>query len=158
MTKLRATTALAADICHIDRQRFNEAVASGFYPCAPETVAGRPRFFDVSDLLALRIYGHHLREGVTPRHAGHAACGVRAFLREHPEAERVLQVVADFGAHLGPVSWLPPEKFDVEATWISGREIVSVREWRLAPMRAAIIARLEDEDASRVLGPSDEEA
>lgn len=157
MTKLRATTALAADIARIDRQRFNEAIASGFYPCAPETVAGRARSFNIQDLLALRVYGHLLREGVTPRHAGHAACTFRAFLDACPDADHVLQIVGDFGAELGRVSWVVPETFTPSASLVLGRQIIYVRDWYLKPMRDAIIARLEEENEQRVVGPADEE-
>lgn len=157
MTKLRATTALAADIARIDRQRFNEAIASGFYPCAPETIAGRARTFDLNDLIALTIYGHLLREGVTPRHAGTAACGLRHFLTECPGADHALQVVGDFGAHPGPMSWVRPETFEgaLGAKRISGAQIVYVRDWYIAPMREAITSRLTEEDESRAVGAKD---
>lgn len=157
MTKLRATTALAADIARIDRQRFNEAIAAGFYPCAPETIAGRARSFNLEDLIALTVYGHLLREGVTPRHAGAAACGLRSFLVECPGTDHALQVVGNFGAHLGPVSWVRPEIFEgaKAASRISGAQIVYVRNWYIGPMREAIISRLTEEDENRTVGADD---
>lgn len=156
MTKLRATTPLAADICRVDRQRLNEAIASEFYPCAPETVSGRARLFNLLDLLALRIYGQLTREGVTPRNAGRAACEFRDFLKYYPDADDVVQVVCDYGSSLGPVQWLSLPNYDLSSTHVSGRPIVSVRIWRIRRLREEIIARLEEEDAMRIVG-SDED-
>lgn len=150
MTTLRATTALAADIAGIDRQRFNEACNAGFYPCAPETVAGRARSFGLNDLLALKVYGHLIAEGVTPRFAGKAACGLLHFLQECPEADHALHVVSQMRV----ASWVRPETFNSADT--SRLEIVSVRDWYLKPMREQIVARLDEE--SRTVGPVGEEA
>lgn len=150
MTKLRATMALAAEIANIDRQRFNEAVAEGFYPCAPKTVAGRARTFGLDDLLALKLYGEMLREGVTPRHAGSTACEFLAFLRCNPGADKALHVRSQMGS---PV-WLLPEHFDPNHTHMSGTAIISVREWRLSFWRDFAVAMLED--AANVVGAKDD--
>jgi hypothetical protein len=150
MTKLRATTALAADIARIDRQRFNEAVAAEFYPCAPPTVAGRARSFGVNDLIALYIYGRLNDEGVIPRHAGQVACRLLNFMNEvGADLDHALYVVCEGR----PAAWVRRERFDLAATHMSGGEITSVRDWYLRPIRDRIIARLEAEDESRVLGP-----
>lgn len=153
LTKLRATTPLAADICRVDRQRLNEAIASGHYPCAPETISGRARVFNVLDLLALRIYGQLTREGVTPRYAGHAACQFRQFLDACPDADEGVQVVCDFGSNLCPVHWLSLSSYEPSVTHVSGHPIVSVRIWRLKLLREEIIARLEEEDARHITCP-----
>lgn len=153
MTALRATTALAADIAGIDKQRFNEAVAADFYPCAPKTVAGRARSFGLNDLIALKVYGHLTVEGGTPRFAGKVACGLLDFLQVYPKASRAVYVVAEMGSP----SWLLPEALDAASTHISGHLIVSVRTWYLDPIRENIIGRLEHEDANRILGPMGDE-
>lgn len=150
MTKLRATMALAAEIADIDRQRFNEAVAEGFYPCAPKTVPGRARTFGLLDLLALKLYGQLLSEGITPRYAGGVACEFLAFLQCNPDAEKALHVRTQMGS---PV-WLLPEHFDDEATHMSGTGIISVREWRLSFWRDLAVYMLED--AANVVGSKDE--
>lgn len=51
------STVRAAEIVRMDRQRLNEDIASGIYPCAPATRAGKGRVWDENDLIALRLYG-----------------------------------------------------------------------------------------------------
>ncbi len=143
--------ALAAEIADIDRQRFNEAVAEGFYPCAPATVPGRARSFGLNDLLALKLYGQLVREGTTPRHAGAVACEFLGFLKCHPDERVALHVRSQMGS---PV-WLRREDLDLGDTHMSGTAIISVREWRLKPWREYAIARLED--AALEVGPKDGE-
>lgn len=142
--------ALAADIANIDRQRFNEAVAEGFYPCAPRTVPGRARTFGLNDLLALKLYGQLLSEGVTPRKAGAAACEFLAFLQCNPDADRALHVVSQMGS---PV-WMLPRDLAADATHMSGTGIVSVRDWRLSFWRDYAVFMLED--AANVVGAKDD--
>ncbi len=93
---LRASTKLACQIANVQAGRFNEAVHLGFYPCAPETTAGRARSFDVDDVVALMIYQHGMRAGLSAKAAGHKACAVRQFMRDHPEAPRAYLVTGSF--------------------------------------------------------------
>lgn len=153
MTKLRANTALAAEIAGIDRQRFNEAVAADFYPCAPKTVAGRARSFGVNDIVALKVYGYLLAEGVIPRHAGNIACGLLDLLAVYPDASAAVYIVTQ----MGRPCWLLPSALSEGATHCSGSPLVSVRHWYLGPIRKNIIDLLEYEDEHRVLGPSEED-
>ncbi|GJE46187.1 hypothetical protein [Methylobacterium soli] len=147
--KLKARTALATEIALVNRQRFNEAVAEGFYPCAPSTVRGATRLFDVNDIVTLRIYGRLLDEGMIPRSAGQVACGLRTLLAQHPDAERVVHVTTSMGS---PV-WLRADEFDRDATDMSGTDIVSAREWYLKYTRGRVIRDLEEE--SNALGSDD---
>jgi len=147
---LKARTALATELARVNRQRFNEAVAEGFYPCAPPTVRGATRVFDVNDIVTLRVYGRLLDGGTTPRAAGTIACGLRDLLRQHPEAERVVYVELSMGSP----SWLLAEEFDRDATHLSGLDIVSFREWRLKYTRDRIVFDLREEAAT--LGRDDE--
>ena len=142
--------ALAAEIANIDRQRFNEAVAEGFYPCAPSTVPGRARSFGINDLLALKLYGQLLSEGVTPRYAGNVACEFLGFIQCYPDTNRVVHVRSQMGS---PV-WMRGPEFDSASTHMGGTAIISVREWRLEHWRAYAVARLED--AALEVGPKDE--
>lgn len=64
----------ACRIAGIDRDRFNEAVAAGNYPCAPPAVAGSSRVFDEDALCALFYYGRMLGRGYPPSVAGNIAC------------------------------------------------------------------------------------
>jgi hypothetical protein len=147
--KLRARTALAADIAGVNRQRFNEAVAEGFYPCAPRTVRGATRLFDVNDILTLWVYGQLLDQGVTPRHAGAQACGLRDFLSVHPGAERVVFVRIS----VGTPAWLDGKTFDRAWTHLSGSSIVSATEWHLKFPRERILHELAEWNT--VVGPAE---
>ncbi|MCC5984318.1 MAG: hypothetical protein JJU42_08140 [Rhodobacteraceae bacterium] len=94
--KLRASSKLACQIAGVHQGRFNEAVHFGFYPCAPETIPGRARSFDVDDVVALMIYQHGMRTGLSAKAAGHKACVVRKFMRKHPDAPRAYLVTGSF--------------------------------------------------------------
>ena len=50
------TTVAACRIAGFDRQRLNDDIASGIYPCAPHGRAGVARTFDHDDLVGLHIY------------------------------------------------------------------------------------------------------
>lgn len=150
ISTLKARTALAAEIAMVHRQRFNEAVAEGFYPCAPATIRGATRVFDVNDIVTMRIYGRLLDRGVVPRSAGIVACGLRDLLHQYPELETAVYVQASLGS---PV-WLRLENFDSTATRISGGDVVSFETWLLKNTRKRIIHDLQEEAA--VLGAHDE--
>ncbi|MEQ3650420.1 hypothetical protein, partial [Hyphomonas sp.] len=49
-------TAAACDIVGHNRQRLNEDIAQGFYPCAPEAHHKIGRWWNEDDLCALRVY------------------------------------------------------------------------------------------------------
>ena len=49
--KLRAP--LACRLARVDKQRFNEAVARGEYPCAPKAIQGVSRTLTVAETIAL---------------------------------------------------------------------------------------------------------
>jgi hypothetical protein len=147
---LKARTALATKLAFVNRQRFNEAVAEGFYPCAPTTVRGSTRVFDVNDIVTLRIYGRLLDEGMVPRSAGAIVCGLRTLLAEHPEAERVVHVTTSMGS---PV-WLLSEHLNRDHEMMSGMDIVSVREWFLKFTRQRIIHELQEE--ANIVGSDDD--
>lgn len=78
MSLLKVRAPLAMRIAQIDRDRFNEAVARGDYPCAPRVVAGATRIFALDDLVVLCIYGHLVNTGEAPRKAGLLADAVHA--------------------------------------------------------------------------------
>jgi hypothetical protein len=72
--QVRAKT--ACDAVGLDRDRFNEEVAAGLYPCAPSTEAGRARVFEEPDLIALYFYSGLKRMGMSAERAGSIACRV----------------------------------------------------------------------------------
>lgn len=148
---LKARTAVATEIAMVNRQRFNEAVAEGFYPCAPKTVRGATRVFDVNDIVALRVYGRLLDEGMIPRAAGQMACDLRTLLAQYPEIDRAVCVTASMGS---PV-WMPSDQLDRSHTFISGLDIVSVREFFLEFTRKRVIHELME--LNSIVGPDDGE-
>ena len=84
--KFRAPAAMR--IARMDRQKFNEAVADGFYVCAPSAVRGTARVFDEDDLIALFYFGRLTQMNIPSRLAGHLACQVREWLSRVPEEVR----------------------------------------------------------------------
>lgn len=94
-TKFR--TQAACRIARISPQRFNEAVAAGNYPCAPEVARGSTRVFTESDLIALFFYGQLLEQGFPPRLAGQYACRVSAVLDRVPDENEVVVIRSEIG-------------------------------------------------------------
>lgn len=68
---------VALEIAGLDSQRFRDAVAKGFYPCAPETVRGARRMFGEPDLVALAAFATLTDGGVGYQVAGLIACQLR---------------------------------------------------------------------------------
>lgn len=81
----------ACEVAFVNKQRFNEAVARGDYPCAPR-VEGRTRPFAARDVVGLWLYGHLTDDGIPPARAGELACNLVAVLRERPDLEEVALV------------------------------------------------------------------
>lgn len=141
-----ARTKTACEIANLDPDRFNEAVASGAFPCAPPTRRGSSRVFDVNDIITLRVYSRLIDEGMIAKKAGPLACGLRDLLKLHPDAERAVHVVVG----LGSSTWILRDDFDPDAADFSGSDVVSFREWRLGWSRTRIQRYLED--AAGVVG------
>lgn len=76
---------VACRIAGIDRDRFNEHVAAGRFPCAPRVRKGETRLFDATDLLLLFLFARLLEFGLNARKAGHLV-GNMADLLKTPEA------------------------------------------------------------------------
>lgn len=91
-----ATTKLACRIANTHPDRFNEAVHAGTYPCAPKTSPGVARWFNVDDIVALRLYQRSMDAGMSAGAAGEKACKIREYMAAHPEARRVYIVATDF--------------------------------------------------------------
>lgn len=93
----------ACRIANIDRDRFNEAVAAGNYPCAPKVARGATRVFDEIDLVALFIYGRMIEQDIQPNKAGPLVCQIVQCLRENStkgiDEEKVVVAATTSGAH-----------------------------------------------------------
>lgn len=90
MAPFKVRSPLAMQITRADRQKFNEAVANGFYPCAPDTIRGSSRIFDENDLVSLFIFARLLEFGLPPRSAGSLACKFMEKSSNNPEEDRIV--------------------------------------------------------------------
>jgi hypothetical protein len=72
--KTRVRAVLACQIVNLDRVKFNDAVASGTYPCAPHTISGKSRIFDEEALLPLYFFARLTEFGISAGRAGRLAC------------------------------------------------------------------------------------
>ncbi len=80
----KISAAFAYEIAGIHRDRFNEHVASGSFPCAPRTVAGRARQFELEDILALSLFQTLMNEGLPASTAGAISCAVSRAAKKQP--------------------------------------------------------------------------
>jgi hypothetical protein len=100
---IRFRTQSACRIAGIDRDRFNEAVAAGNYPCAPKVARGATRVFDEIDLVALFNYGRLIEQDIQPMKAGRLACHIVQCLRESStngiDEEKVVVVATTSGGY-----------------------------------------------------------
>ncbi len=85
----RARTNIACRVARVNPDRFNEIVASGDYPCAPQTTPGVARVFEEIDMIALRLFAMETESGTAAKTAGSLACRVHGVLQQHPDTNRV---------------------------------------------------------------------
>lgn len=90
-------SALAMRIAGVDRQKFNEAVAADFYPCAPKEMEGTSRVFREHELVGLWVFGWLLRAGVVPRVAGPLACEFMRQAENNPQDDRIVYLQSQTG-------------------------------------------------------------
>jgi len=150
LSKLRATSKIAAQISGVDIQHFNEIVSDGFYPCAPQTTRGKARIFDVNDILALCAYRDLTETGISPSKAGEIACELRSGLNIHEEAKGLVYVKLNMGS---PRMYLQ-ENFDFNDMSHDHAEIVFLLVFPLEKRRNDIVQYLED--ARLIVGLADE--
>jgi hypothetical protein len=151
----KLTTTAACRVARIDRDRFNEHVAAGRFPCAPRTVPGRARFFDPDDMIALWLFRELMDDGFDAARAGAIACEVATAARAHPNEPAIAYVEDYFVPPTGtafPVSMVPdPSEWD--STLFSGTDIRKVTIFRISKMRQ-LIAHYTEEERS-IIGPDD---
>jgi hypothetical protein len=135
---------MAARIAGIDRQRFNEAVAAGFYPCAPATLKGASRLFDEDDLIGLFIFGRLTEHPINlaPSSAGPLACELKDRARSNPDTNRVRLVRGAFGTTHVAVGIRDPEHTNLGH---NSDLILYELSFDLTNVRAILSHRIEDE-------------
>lgn len=145
----KLTAAAACRVARIDRDRFNEHVAAGRFPCAPSTIPGRARLFDPDDMIGLWLFRELMDDGFDAVHAGKIACEIARAARANPEA-RAISYVQDY---FQPVSGnaYPADNVPAAAEWddvvFSGTDIRKVTTFRVGKLRK-IIANYTDEERS----------
>jgi hypothetical protein len=169
MAAPRFRTQVACRIAGINRDRFNEAVAAGHYPCAPEVDRGATRVFDEDQLVSLFYYGRLLEWGLSPAVAGPIVCKFYGALAQHPDEKEVILTFQQNGlrravpgsaaarasedtaegADLRAALFYTPVAEGAGAFFVFQRLIVDVKNLR------AIVRREIAEEIS-VLGPDDE--
>lgn len=152
----KVSTAIACRIVGLNRDRFNEYVAAGHYPCAPSTVPGRARLFDPDDMLTLFLFKRLIDDGYTIEKAGNIACAIGLVAKSYPE-ERTISYVETYFTGGTPyvTSAVPkPENWDQEV--LSGMDIRKVTTFRISKERD-LVAHYTDEETNTFRDPSDEE-
>ncbi|MFI5410155.1 hypothetical protein [Kaistia sp. UC242_56] len=152
----KLTAVAACQVARIDRDRFNEHVAGGRFPCAPETTPGRARLFDPDDMIALWLFRELMDDGLDASRAGKIACAVSGAARRNPGAGAIsyvqtyLEGGAGGGAYASEAIPAPSEWDDLK---FSGVEIRKVTTFRISKLRE-LIAEATEEQRS-IIGPAD---
>ncbi len=152
MTPQKARTAVAARIARIDRQRFNEIVAAGHYPCAPKTTKGASRVFGVDDLIALFLFARLAEHGFAPANAGQVACLVRSQLTNEGSADETFVCIAR--AVNGATFAALGSKINADASRFSELPILYTTKYHIPNIREIVLAGLAEE--AGIIGEDDE--
>ena len=135
MSNFIFTTHAACQIASMDRLRLNQHVHNGHYPCAPETVAGKTRAFDVDDIIALFFFARLLDCGQKAEFAGRTACLIRRAIRENAATDKV--AVGTILAS-NPIQTIVPPGSDVDKVLPGGFKLLSVTEYNVASVRVLV--------------------
>lgn len=146
-----ATTSIAMRIVRLDRNKFNQAVADGHYPCAPGARPGARRIFDLPDLIGLWFFARHTEEGETARRAGETACSIAAGIRREPNTSRVAFARGVYG---GVWAGLTDSYMNLDATKLDGHPLQEVHIFYIDGVREMILQALAVED--RIVGSDDD--
>ncbi|MCV2446672.1 hypothetical protein [Paracoccus sp. DMF] len=126
-TEATMSSTYASEVAFFNKQRFNEAVARGDYPCAPK-VEGRARVFTARDVMGIWLYGHLIDDGIPPAKAGDLACQFVNVLKFDPDIEEVL-IVRDAFRRRHVVAPQNLESF--KKVSLAGSSIISIETWDL---------------------------
>lgn len=75
-------TKAACRIVGLEFSSFQDAIGRHLYPCAPATIAGAARTFDIDNLVVLYLYARLLGMGLTREGAGRAACELHRHIED----------------------------------------------------------------------------
>lgn len=142
-TKL--STKAACRVARMDRDRLNEAIKDGLYPCAPETIPGRARYFDPDDMIGLWLYRELNEDGCSKVRAGQVACAVMAAAKENPEADAISYVELYVGSRRAVPADQVPGASDWSSVSFSGSDIRTVTTFNIAKIRKLIVEGTAEE-------------
>lgn len=150
----KLTTVAACRVAGFHRDRFNELVHDGAFPCAPQTVPGRARLFDPDDMIALVLFKRLMDDGMTPQAAGVTACEVASGARDN----RSEPVIAFVQVYTGTPYAIPAGEVPPMANWqnahFNGSTIRKVTMFNVEHLRNLIAHGTEEERS--IIGPIDE--
>ena len=137
---IKVTTRAAMEVARLDRNKFNQAVADGFYACAPTTMLGAQRVFGLSDLVGLYVFARETEAGVSARVAGLLACRVAHEVTSYPEEDRIC-----FGKGVNGVEWaLPISRANIDASRIMDTKVEQIRIFHVGNIKEQLLARLDE--------------
>lgn len=146
----KLTVMAACRVARIDRDRFNEHVAAGRFPCAPNTVPGRARLFDPDDMIGLWLFRELIDDGFDAASAGLIACAVAYVARQNPNARLISYVQTYFGSSgKAYPSDQVPSASEWDSTILSGTDIRKVTTFRIGKVRD-MIRHFTDEERARI--------
>ena len=143
----KLTAAAACRVARIDRDRFNEHVAAGRFPCAPGTIPGRARLFDPDDMISLWLFRTLMDDGLNAEAAGLMACEVARVARANTEAPAITFVQTYFDERGGFA--VPSDQVPAAADWnevtFSGTDIRKATTFNVSKIRKLIAHYTEEE-------------
>ena len=141
----KLTTIAACRIARIDRDRFNEHVSAGRFCCAPETIPGRTRLFDLHDMVALCLFRNFMEDDrIEAARAGSLACRIANEARQYPEAGTIAYVQHFNGSSSVSVAENVPPNSKWGDVLYSGLVIDKVTTYNIKALRSLILEKIED--------------
>lgn len=144
----KLTAVAACRVAGIDRDRFNEHVASGRFKGAPSTTPGRARLFEPADMIGLCLFQRLIKDGFDATHAGRIACAVGLEARLHPESSAVSYVDFSMGSPIAAPAEEVPDASEWPTTRFADREIRKVTTFNVSALRKLIAHLTEDESST----------
>lgn len=152
----KLSTSYACRVVGLNRDRFNEYVAAGHYPCAPSTIPGRARLFDPDDMLTLFLFKRLIDDGFTVEKAGKIACAIGGLAKVYPDERAIAYVETYIGsAEVRLPREVPPAE-DWDTAFISGCDIRKVTTFRIGKERD-LVAHYTAEETATFRDPADDE-
>jgi hypothetical protein len=139
-------TKLACRIAEVNPARLNEDIAAGDYPCPPDTIPGRARYFSRHSLVSLVLYQQLQNQGYHKKAAGYIACSVGAAAQEFPDSPAIAYVQRR-GTHKGIA--MPSDKATAPETWaheaMAPYHASNINTFNIAVIRAYLEHQIEEE-------------